>query len=111
MARIAVIIRQNQRPTCARVHALSTQHGGIKVGFHPSRPGPPDVEVTVAPCLEDQEHDDEDANEHQRQRRGLGAGERGRNRNAQGDNGPVGRVVKTRPPDRAAVDLATIEMS
>src|SRR6476659_4750746 len=65
MARLAVIVRKNLGPISIGLEAFPAQHRCIEVLFHPASPRAPDVEVAVAPRLENQEHDAKNTREQQ----------------------------------------------
>src|SRR5262249_60517168 len=107
---LAIVGREHRLPVVAGRNALAAQHGRVEMGLDPARPRTPHIEVAIAPRFEAEERENEDADEHQRQGRGILARECNRKGDPECDDRPVGGVVETRPPDRAAVDFTAIEM-
>ena len=78
--------------------------------FQDMRADAPEIEVAVAPALDVEKHRDEQPDEDQRQRGSRLAAEGQRQRKPSGDHRPVGRRIETGAPDRAAIELAPVEM-
>ena len=105
-----VVVGEQHVPLAVDAHPLAAQHRPVDVGLHQPAARPPDVEVAVAPRLEQQEDHDEQPHQDQRQRRGVGPAEGQRHREPGRHHRPVRRLVEPGPPDRAAIDLAAVEV-
>ena len=110
MARLAVIIGEYLGPMIIGLELFPAQHRGIEISLKPASSRPPNIEIAVAPRLENQEDNGKNACKEEWQRRGFSAREGYREGDAKNDHRPVCRIVKPRAPDGAAVNLSPIEM-
>src|SRR5262245_26736543 len=68
MAWLAVIVGENLAPMSIGLKVLPTQHRGIEISLQPTGSRSPNIEIAVAPRLENQEDNGKNARKEQRQR-------------------------------------------
>src|SRR6266699_2947403 len=105
-----VVLVKGRVPAVVDANALPAEDRSEKMDFQDMRPDAEEIEEAVPQALNKEKYGDQQADQHQRQRRGCFAAEGQRERQSGGRDCPVGCCVKPRPPHRAAVHLASIEM-
>src|SRR3990167_7616671 len=105
-----VILRQHILPWAGFGPVRSEQQRRVEIRFDPAAARAPDVEIAIAPRLEDEKDGDQPADEEQRRGRRIRIGVTHRQREAERHHRPVRRRVEARPPDRRAINLAAVKM-